>query len=63
MEEQARLLSAGLGLEPADVVESIRPEIVRLAREGKTIQAIRLLRKEGIGMVSAKRIVEAATHH
>jgi ribosomal protein L7/L12 len=34
---------------------------VRLAREGKTMQAIRLLRKQhGLGMVSAKRIVDAA---
>jgi ribosomal protein L7/L12 len=34
---------------------------VRLARDGKTLQAIRLLRKEhGLGMVSAKRIVDAA---
>jgi hypothetical protein len=34
---------------------------VRLAREGKTMQAIRLLRKQhGLGMVSANRIVDAA---
>ena len=34
---------------------------MQLAREGKTMQAIRLLRKQhGLGMVSAKRIVDAA---
>ena len=61
LEEQVRLLAAGLGIDVPDPTVSIAPEAVRLAREGKTMQAIRLLRKQhGLGMVSARRIVEAA---
>jgi ribosomal protein L7/L12 len=55
------LLAAGLGIDVPDPAASIAPEAVQLAREGKTMQAIRLLRKQhGLGMVSAKRIVDAA---
>jgi hypothetical protein len=58
LEEQVRLLAAGLGLKPGDLVDSIPRDAVRVAREDKTILAIRLLRKAGVGMVSAKRIVD-----
>jgi large subunit ribosomal protein L7/L12 len=61
LEEQVRLLAAGMGIEADDPAESIAPEVVALAREGKTMQAIRLLRKQhGLGLLSAKRIVDAA---
>jgi ribosomal protein L7/L12 len=61
LEEQVRLLAAGMGIEADDPAESIGPEVVALAREGKTMQAIRLLRKQhGLGLLSAKRIVDAA---
>ena len=61
LEEQLRLLAAGLGIEADDAAESIPPEVVDLAREGKNMQAIRLLRKRHrLGLLSAKRIVDAA---
>jgi ribosomal protein L7/L12 len=61
LQEQITLLAAGLGIEASDAVEPIPPEVVRLAREGKTMKAIGLLRKRyRLGLLSAKRIVDAA---
>jgi ribosomal protein L7/L12 len=61
LQEQVTLLAAGLGIEAADSVELIPAEVVRLAREGKTMKAIGLLRKRyRLGLLSAKRIVDAA---
>jgi ribosomal protein L7/L12 len=59
-EEQARLLAAGLGLR-ADMTPPVPAEVIRLARDGKSIPAIKLLRKERkLGLLEAKRIVDAA---
>jgi hypothetical protein len=61
LQEQVTLLAAGLGIEVADAVEPIPPEVVQLAREGKTMKAIGLLRKRyRLGLLCAKRIVDAA---
>ena len=61
LQEQVTLLAAGLGIEAADAVEPIPPEVVRLAREGKTMKAIGLLRERyRLGLLCAKRIVDAA---
>jgi ribosomal protein L7/L12 len=61
LQEQITLLAAGLGIDAADAVEPIPHEVVRLAREGKTMKAIGLLRKRyRLGLLSAKRIVDAA---
>ena len=61
LQEQITLLAAGLGIDAANAVEPIPPEVVRLAREGKTMKAIGLLRKRyRLGLLSAKRIVDAA---
>jgi ribosomal protein L7/L12 len=61
LEEQVSLLAAGYGIQAQDPVQVIPPGVLRLAREGETIQAIRALRKLGMGMVSAKRVVDAAS--
>ena len=58
---QARLLAAGLGIDDDDP-PAIPADVIALAREGESIQAIRLLRRHrGLGLLQAKRIVDAVT--
>jgi ribosomal protein L7/L12 len=59
---QARLLAAALDIDDVPVREAIPPEVVTLARDGQTIEAIRRLRKlRGFGLIQAKRVVDAIT--
>jgi ribosomal protein L7/L12 len=56
---QVRLLAAGLGI-AEDGTPPVPAEVIRLAREGQSIKAIKLLRKERkLGLLEAKRIVDA----
>jgi hypothetical protein len=54
------VLAAGLGLQVEDPASVIPAEVLKLARDGKQVEAIRMLRKAGCGLVAAKRIVDAA---
>jgi ribosomal protein L7/L12 len=57
---QASLLAAALGIDGVPVTESVPPDVIALAREGRTIEAIRRLRRaRGLGLVQAKRVVDA----
>jgi ribosomal protein L7/L12 len=57
---QAHLLAAGLGITDVPPSEAIPAEVIALAREGQAIEAIRRLRKlRGLGLLQAKRVVDA----
>jgi urease gamma subunit len=60
LEQQVRLLAAGLGLQVEDPASVIPAEVLKLARDGKQAEAVRVLRKAGFGLVAAKRVVDAA---
>ena len=61
LEEQVRLLAAGLGLRVDDPSEVIPAEVVALARNGQQAEAVKALRRTTkLGLVEAKRIVDAA---
>jgi ribosomal protein L7/L12 len=61
LEEQVRLLAVGLGVEVDDPRTVIGSEVVALARSGKQVQAVKALRRSRkLGLVAAKRIVDAA---
>jgi ribosomal protein L7/L12 len=62
LEEQVRLLAAGLGLRVADPSEAIPAEVIALARTGQQAEAVKALRSTTkLGLVEAKRIVDAAS--
>ena len=61
LEQQVRLLAAGLGFRPDDPGNAVPADVVALAREGRQLEAIKTLRKSRrLGLVRAKRIVDAA---
>ena len=60
LEDQVRYLAAGLGLPVSDPAAAVPAEVVRLARSGEPVAAVRELREEtGIRLVAAKKIVDA----
>jgi len=62
LEQQVRLLAAGLGFRPDDPGHAIPAEVIALARQGRGLDAIKALRESRrIGLVRAKRIVDAAS--
>jgi ribosomal protein L7/L12 len=59
--QQIRLLAAALGLPSTSGPTPISEEVLRLARDGDRMAAIRLVKREtGIGLLSAKRLVDEA---
>jgi ribosomal protein L7/L12 len=61
LEQQVRLLAAALELQVDDPADVISGEVVALARAGQQPEAVRLLRKTtGLGLIEAKRVVDAA---
>jgi ribosomal protein L7/L12 len=61
LEQQVRLLAAGLGIREG-ATPPVPAEVIELANEGHTMKAIKRLRKErGLGLLQAKRIVDAVT--
>jgi ribosomal protein L7/L12 len=61
LEEQVRLLGGALNIEVTDPRAVVSAQVLALARDGKTFEAVRRLRKEtGVGLVQAKRVVDAA---
>jgi ribosomal protein L7/L12 len=61
LERQVRLLAAGLEIAVQDPERVVQDEVVELAREGKHVEAVRELRRStGLGLIAAKRVVDAA---
>ena len=61
LEEQVRLLAAGLGLRVDDPTDAIPAEVLALARDRKQVEAVKALREaRQLGLVEAKLIVDAA---
>ena len=56
---QVRVLAAGLGLEYADEIEAVPQEVRDLALAGQSVKAVRILRRRGVSLIAAKRIVDA----
>jgi ribosomal protein L7/L12 len=59
LRERVRVLAAGLGV---DEDFDVSPEVRRYAEAGETVKAIRELRRQtgrGVGLVAAKRMVDA----
>jgi hypothetical protein len=58
LRERTRILAAGLGVDESFEVPD---EVRRLVREGETVKAVRDLRRaaKGLGLVAAKRMVDA----
>jgi len=60
LEQQIRLLAAGLGLQVEDPACVVPAEALALVSDGQRVEAVRLLRRAGFGLVAAKRVVDAA---
>ena len=61
LETQVRLLCAALGIDCRDPESVIPSDLLELARDGQSIQAVRRLRRqEGLSLLAAKRVVDAA---
>jgi ribosomal protein L7/L12 len=59
IEDQVKLLSDRAGIPWDDGSSGMHPDVVALAREGKTIQAIKLHREmTGLGLAEAKEAVD-----
>jgi len=53
------MLAAALGMDDVAPEDAIPAEVIDLARAGKQIPAIRLLRKQrGLGLLAAKRVID-----
>jgi hypothetical protein len=61
LEEQVRILGHAVGIEVTDPLTAIPPSVIELARGDERDQAVRELKRLGMGLTEASRAVDAAS--